>query len=91
LGKAGSSVAAGSSSGRKAACASRISKAPYWSAITPPGTLGDQARPRWNFHKYLVGSDGKLTGWFPTATEPTSPEVVRAIEAELAKTPQAGG
>lgn len=55
------------------------------------GVLGDQARPRWNFHKYLVGADGRLAGWFPTATEPASPEVIRAIEAELAKAAPAGG
>jgi len=47
--------------------------------------LGPEARPRWNFHKYLVGPDGRLVGWFPTATEPTSGEVTDAIEAQLAR------
>jgi glutathione peroxidase len=50
-----------------------------WAAAT----LGDEARPRWNFHKYLVGRDGRLVGWFPTATEPSAPEVAKAIEAAL--------
>jgi glutathione peroxidase len=45
--------------------------------------LGADARPRWNFHKYLVGPDGHLVGWFPTATKPTSDKVVNAIEAQL--------
>jgi glutathione peroxidase len=45
--------------------------------------LGAKARPRWNFHKYLVGPDGQLVGWFPTATKPTSTEVIKAIEAQL--------
>jgi glutathione peroxidase len=45
--------------------------------------LGTAAAPRWNFHKYLVGPDGRLVAWFPTATEPTAPEVVEAIEASL--------
>lgn len=45
--------------------------------------LGAEAGPRWNFHKYLVGPRGHLIGWFPTATKPTSDEVINAIEAEL--------
>jgi glutathione peroxidase len=39
--------------------------------------------PRWNFHKYLVGPDGRLVAAFPTKTEPDAPEVRRAIEALL--------
>ena len=45
--------------------------------------LGAAAAPRWNFHKYLVGPDGRLVAWFPTRTEPTAPEVTEAIEASL--------
>ena len=45
--------------------------------------LGAAAAPRWNFHKYLVGPDGRLVAWFPTRTEPTAPEVTEAIEANL--------
>ena len=45
--------------------------------------LGVGARPQWNFHKYLVGPDGRLVGWFSTATKPTSNEVTNAIEAQL--------
>jgi glutathione peroxidase len=48
-------------------------------------TLGAMNGPWWNFHKYLVGRDGKLVTAFGTRTEPQAPEVVRAIEAELAK------
>jgi glutathione peroxidase len=39
--------------------------------------------PRWNFHKYLIGRDGHIAAVFPTATEPTDPRVVAAIEREL--------
>jgi glutathione peroxidase len=39
--------------------------------------------PRWNFHKYLVGADGRLIRDFPTRIEPGSPELARAIEAAL--------
>jgi glutathione peroxidase len=53
-------------------------------------TLGDAAEPRWNFHKYLIAADGSLAGWFPTRTEPGSPEVTEAIEAELARAASGG-
>jgi glutathione peroxidase len=45
--------------------------------------LGAESAPRWNFHKYLVGSDGQLRGWFPTRVEPDSPPLIQAIEAAL--------
>ncbi len=46
-------------------------------------TLGAANAPRWNFHKYLVGPDGRLVGAFGTSTEPNAPEVTAAIEALL--------
>jgi glutathione peroxidase len=52
--------------------------------------LGGAAAPKWNFHKYLIGPDGRLAGWFPTATEPTAEEVTRAIEDLLATGPAGG-
>lgn len=39
--------------------------------------------PRWNFHKYLVGRDGRSVRAFPTSTEPDSPVLTRAVEAAL--------
>lgn len=45
--------------------------------------LGLVAKPRWNFHKYLIGPDGTLVDWFSTITEPTSPRVTKAIETLL--------
>jgi len=47
--------------------------------------LGRAAKPRWNFHKYLVAKDGRLTDWFSTATGPSSERVRNAIEAALAE------
>jgi glutathione peroxidase len=38
----------------------------------------------WNFHKYLVGRDGRHVTGFSTQTEPDSPAVIRAVEAALA-------
>ncbi|HYD86322.1 MAG TPA: glutathione peroxidase [Vitreimonas sp.] len=46
--------------------------------------LGEAAVPQWNFHKLLIGRDGRLIAAFPTRTEPTSEEVRRAIDAALA-------
>jgi len=45
--------------------------------------LGTVAVPRWNFHKYLIGPDGKLVDWFSTPTDPLAPRVTAAIEALL--------
>jgi glutathione peroxidase len=45
--------------------------------------LGADAAPKWNFHKYLVGRDGKLTS-FGSRTPPDAPELTGAIEAALA-------
>ena len=47
--------------------------------------LGVSGAPRWNFHKYLVSADGQLVSSFSTQTEPLSPKLVAAIEAELGK------
>ncbi len=45
--------------------------------------MGPLAVPRWNFHKYLVGPDGRLVDWFSSVTTPDSPRMARAIEAAL--------
>jgi glutathione peroxidase len=46
--------------------------------------LGEAAVPQWNFHKLLLGRDGRLIAAFPTRTEPTSQDVRAAITAALA-------
>jgi len=45
--------------------------------------LGAIAKPRWNFHKYLVSPDGRLIDWFSTPTSPTSTKVVKLVESVL--------
>ena len=52
--------------------------------------LGFAAKPRWNFHKYLIGPDGHLVDWFSTPTAPSSDKVTKAIEA-LLPTPAGSG
>ena len=39
----------------------------------------------WNFEKFLIGKDGKVAARFSPAVTPDDPELVSAIEAELAK------
>lgn len=39
--------------------------------------------PAWNFHKYLVGRDGKVAASYPSATGPDSPALVRELEKLL--------
>lgn len=39
----------------------------------------------WNFAKFLVGRDGELVARFPSKTKPDAEEVIKAIEAALAK------
>lgn len=41
-------------------------------------------RPRWNFHKYLIGRDGLIAASFSSEVEPTDPRVIAAIEKQLA-------
>ena len=45
------------------------------------GMLG---RPKWNFHKYLIGADGRFLDWFSTPTKPMSPKIKAAVEKALA-------
>ncbi|MBP2300286.1 glutathione peroxidase [Azospirillum picis] len=45
--------------------------------------LGVLAQPRWNFHKYLIGPDGRLVSWFSTITDPEAERVREAIEELL--------
>ncbi len=40
---------------------------------------------KWNFEKFLIGRNGEIIARFPTGTKPDAPDVIKAIEAELAK------
>jgi len=40
---------------------------------------------KWNFEKFLIGRDGQIVARFATGVKPDAPEVVKAIETELAK------
>jgi glutathione peroxidase len=49
-----------------------------WAATERPAD-----RPRWNFHKYLLGRDGRIAAVFATSTKPTDPQVIAGIERTL--------
>lgn len=49
---------------------------------TKPAGKGDVA---WNFEKFLIGKDGQVIARYPSKTSPDDPEVVKAIEAAIAK------
>jgi glutathione peroxidase len=39
----------------------------------------------WNFEKFLIGRNGEIVGRFKSGVEPTSDEMTKAVEAQLAK------
>lgn len=41
--------------------------------------------PGWNFHKYLIGRDGRVLAQFPSKVRPDDPALVGAIERALAQ------
>jgi glutathione peroxidase len=41
---------------------------------------------KWNFTKFLISRDGEVVNRFEPKVKPSAAEVVKAIEAELAKT-----
>ena len=49
------------------------------------GELGEDAAPKWNFHKYLIGKDGSIAGTFGSRTPPDDANMNSEIEAALSK------
>ena len=47
--------------------------------------LSELGEPKWNFHKYLVDKHGVPVKAFPSSVKPDAPELLAAIDAELAK------
>ena len=44
---------------------------------------GNGAVPKWNFHKIIIGKDGKIVDTFTSLTNPSSRKFVKAIEKEI--------
>ena len=49
------------------------------------GELGEDAAPKWNFHKYLFNRDGGIAGTFGSRTSPDDAAMTAAIDEALAK------
>jgi glutathione peroxidase len=47
------------------------------------GQLGKAARPGWNFHKVLIGRDGRALAAFPSTVSPGSNRLREAVAAAL--------
>ncbi len=45
---------------------------------------GEGAAPKWNFHKYLIGKDGRLVESWPSKVGPMSPQITGAVQTALA-------
>jgi glutathione peroxidase len=40
-------------------------------------------KPKWNFHKYIIGTDGQMLEWFSSATSPMDPRIIDLIDSQL--------
>ena len=56
----------------------------YEQLVTTADSEGHTGDIRWNFEKFLVGSDGQVIARFSPLTEPEADEVVGAIEKAVA-------
>ena len=57
---------------------------PIYSELTQTADAeGHDGDVRWNFEKFLVGSDGAVIARFAPTVDPESPEIVEAIEKSL--------
>jgi glutathione peroxidase len=54
--------------------------APFYQQLAAQS--GNQ-RPLWNFHKYVLGRDGKVVANFPSQVEPEDPRLIKEIEKQL--------
>ncbi|MFD3569018.1 glutathione peroxidase [Streptomyces sp. NPDC058667] len=55
----------------------------YAELVKTADAEGEAGDVQWNFEKFLIGRDGHVTRFRPR-TDPDAPEVVAAIEAQLA-------
>lgn len=57
-------------------------KAPLYVVLTDNRVTG-KGDVKWNFEKFLISKDGKIVERFGNKVQPTSDEVISAIEAQL--------
>jgi glutathione peroxidase len=58
-------------------------KAPLYKTLTEETPEGMRGEVKWNFTKFLVDPTGKVVARFDSKVEPTSPEVIGAVEKVL--------
>ena len=56
---------------------------PLYQTLT--NSVAPQGDVAWNFEKFLVSKQGEVVARFSSGVTPNSPELIQAIEAELAK------
>jgi glutathione peroxidase len=44
---------------------------------------GKSAIPKWNFHKIIIGKDGRVADTFSSITKPSSKRFINLIEEEI--------
>ena len=44
---------------------------------------GNGAIPKWNFHKIIIGKNGKVADTFASLTNPSSKKFIKFIESEI--------
>src|SRR5262245_3375423 len=60
--------------------------APLYKYLTSVETKpAKKGKISWNFEKFVIGKNGEVVARFAPGTEPDAPEVVKVIDAELAK------
>jgi glutathione peroxidase len=63
-----------------------VEQVPLYRFLTSKETDPKFAGPiKWNFTKFLIGRDGQIVNRFESNVKPEDPEVIQAIEGELAK------
>ena len=59
-------------------------KSPLYQLLTDNNVTG-KGDVKWNFEKFLISKDGKIVTRFGNKVQPTSDEVIAAIESQLKK------
>jgi len=59
-------------------------KSPLYAVLTD-NSVTEKGDVKWNFEKFLISKDGKIVARFGNKVQPTSDEVISAIEAQLKK------
>lgn len=58
---------------------------PLFAWLTTQGPEATRGPVGWNFTKFLVGPDGKITARFAPKVDPMAPEITRAVQEALAR------